>query len=117
MSLASAVKSCSKKYVVKRHLSVGVLHGRKADPRTENVKVDAAITPITGRDLQRLGGGHRVEGTLLILSIQELFTSDSSVCSIADTIIWKGVDYQIKTVLDWDDQGGFWECVGTRSKP
>ncbi len=113
MDLSSAVRSCSKEYKVTRHVSVSVENGRKVNPRTKEVTVDASITPLTGKDIRRLGGGQRSEGSILIISIQELFTTESSVGNVADIIHRRGTDYQVSTVKDWDI-GNFYECVGTK---
>jgi len=112
--LADAVLDCSEEYEVTRHLSVAMDKGRKADPRTEALTIDAAITPITGQDMKRLGEGFKVEGAILVITPNELFTSQSSTCRLADQLHWNGADYQISVVKDWSTQGGFYECVGTR---
>ena len=113
--LADAVIDCSEEYEVTRHVSVAMEKGRKADPITETLIIDAAITPITGQDMKRIGeGGFKVEGSILIITPNQLFTSKSSTCRLADHVHWQGADYQVSIVKDWSIQGGFYECVGTR---
>ena len=113
-TLGEAVEECSVDCEVKRHLSVGIDKGRKVDPRSKTIPFRAAITPITGQDLKRLGMGQRVEGTMLIIAEEELFTAKSSPCRLADILTYKDVRYQIAVVNDWEEIGGFFECVGTR---
>lgn len=112
--LSDAIQECSVPVEVTRHVSVAIDNGRKVDPRTEALSIDASITPITGQDLKRLGEGQLVEGSILIITETELFTAKSSICRIADRLRWHGANYQISIVKDWSDQGNFFECVGTR---
>ena len=113
--LSDAVQECSEEYSVTRHLSVGMVDGLKVDPRTELCKIDLAVTPITGKDIRRIGSGQSVEGSLLVISVEALFTSESSTCKIADVFTWiDGARYQISMVKDWTRQGNFYECVATR---
>lgn len=112
--LSDAVEECSVDVLITRSLSVSVSDGRKSSPRTEDLPWRASVTPITGQDLKRLGLGQLVSGTMLIITGKELFTAQSSPCKLADVMTYKGIRYQIGVVNDWDDLGGFYECVGTR---
>ena len=112
--LIGAVLDCSVDVEVTRHLSVAMDKGRKVDARVTTLEIDAAITPITGKDLKRLGEGFKTEGAILVITPDKLFTTDSSICNQPDKLRWHDDDYQISVVKDWTDQGGFYECVGTR---
>ena len=112
--LSDAILDCSVKVEVTRHLSVALDKGRKTDARTETLTIDASVTPITGKDMRRLGEGQITEGSILIITPTELLTSKSSECRIPDQIQYRDADYQIDIVKDWFDQGGFFECVGLR---
>ena len=114
--LTDAIVDCKVKgpVIVTRTKSVSTDHGRKAGAVTEQFPIVAAITPITGQDMRRLGDGFVAEGTHLILTETELLTSDSNSCRIPDVVNHKEIDYQISKVLDWSEQGNFYECVGTR---
>lgn len=113
--LSCAVLDCSVEVTVTRHVSVALDKGRKTSARTEKFKTSASISPMTGQDLKRLGEGQMVEGSVLIISVVELFTAKSSECRIADRVEYRGIDYQISKVNDWSDLGNFYECVGIRS--
>ena len=114
--LTDAIADCAVKgpVIVTRTNSVSTDHGRKAGSVTEEFPIVAAITPITGQDLRRLGDGFVAEGTHLILTETELLTSESNSCRVPDVVAHKGNRYQISQVLDWAEQGNFYECVGTR---
>lgn len=114
--LTDAIIDCAVEgpVIVTRTKSVSTDHGRKADTVTEQFPIVAAITPLTGRDIQRLGSGFVASGTHLILTETELLTSDSSSCRVPDVVNHKDINYQISRVLDWSEQGNFYECVGTR---
>ena len=114
--LTDAITDCAVKgpVVVTRTKSVSTDHGRKADPVTEQFPIVAAITPLTGKDMRRLGDGFVAEGTHLILTETELLTTDSSSCRVPDVVNHKEINYQISRVLDWSEQGNYYECVGTR---
>lgn len=112
--LSDAITECSVDAIVTRHVSVGLIDGRKVDPRVERFSVKASITPITGKDIRRLGEGQISSGSKLIITPRELFTVKSSDCRIADVLEYKGVSYQISVAKDWYDLGGFYECVGTQ---
>jgi len=112
--LSDAVLDCAVEALVTRHVSVSMVKGRKRDPRVEQFCVQASISPITGPDLKRLGEGQLAEGTVLIITPTELLTVLTSTCRQADVLRYRDTDYQISTVKDWFDLGGFYECVGTR---
>lgn len=113
--LTDAIEDCKVKgpVIVTRTKSVSTDHGRKADSVVEEFPITASITPITGRDMRRLGDGFVAEGTHLILTETELLTSKSSTCQVPDVVAHKSNRYQISKVLDWSEQGNFYECVGT----
>lgn len=113
--LRDAVTECSELYTITRHVSVGVYKGQKVDPRTEEVEMDLAVTPITGKDVRRLADGQALEGSLLVICTEELFTARSSTCKLADVFTWiDGARYEISMVNNWTRQGGFYECTATR---
>ena len=114
--LTDAIEDCKVEgpVIVTRTTSVATDHGRKAGEVTEQFSIVASITPITGQDMRRVGSGFVAEGTHLILTETELLTSNSSSCRIPDVVNHKEIDYQVSKVLDWSEQGNFYECVGTR---
>jgi len=112
--LSGAVLDCSVEALLIRHLAVNYEKGRKQEALTEECEIHASISPMTARDLKRFPEGQLAEGTVLIITPTELFTVRTSTCQIADVVRYKGIDYQISTVNDWFDLGGFYEAVGTR---
>jgi len=114
--LSSAVIDCTVCATLCRFSSTALEKGRKQEPIREEKEILASISPLTARDLKRFPEGQLAEGTILIITTEELHTVSSSKCQIADEVIYKDTCYQISTVNDWYDLGGFYEAIGTRLK-
>ena len=117
--LTDAIIDCAVEgpVIVTRVVGIAIERGRKGETTTEEFPITASITPIAGQDIRRLGSGFSAEGTHLILTPTKLFTAKSSSHQMPDIVDHKDNRYQISKVLDWFEQGGFYECVGTEINP
>lgn len=72
--------------------------------------LDAAVVPAVGETLQRLPEGLRTERVIQLFSETALRTVKVAG-NDADEVLYSGKLYQIHHVSDWNDQGGFYDCL------
>jgi hypothetical protein len=117
VSLAGVVSSLSGGVVVTvaRRATGSLAQGRytPASPTTFTIP-DAVVSPATGRDLLRLPEGVRTREVLAILSTVELRTANEHAATPADVVTYKGRAYEVQTVEDWTDNGGFWRALAAK---
>lgn len=113
--MAEAVEDCSFTVDVTRFGEPLVAKGRKvAEGETENLRITAMIAPMSQAELRRFPEGSKVEGSVLIISTTQLRTVQTSEFETADHVLYNGITYQIQSVNDWNDLGGFYEMMGER---
>ena len=114
--MIKAVKHASCPARLTRHLSVGLCKGMKVNPRTEEFKITAQVTPLSDESTAQEKEGLRSNGNVLIITIYEILTSDSNLCGLPDVVEYEGISYTIVRARDWSAIGGFYECIGQRIK-
>lgn len=115
LDLSDCVLACSEQVCVTRFLQTPLSKGRKQDTLPEtSFTVDASVTPVDSKDLQRLPEGMRNDGTIRIISPSRLRTAKTSQCRVPDRVDYNGVRYNVELVNDWFNSGGFYEMFATR---
>lgn len=113
--LSDAVLSCSLPIMVKRFSSPPVVKGRKqGKPLCREFRMMASVQPMSQKQLARLPEGTRAEGAVAVYSKQPLRTVRQSDARQADEFCYNGVDYQVQSVDDWFDLGGYYMMTATR---
>ena len=113
--LSGAVLSCSTPVTVTRFSAPQIVKGRKVGkPVQETFSILASVQPAGQQQLRRLPEGTRTEGAVVVFAVERLRTENIETGEQADHILSNGVDYQVETVDDWFDLGGFYEIMATR---
>lgn len=100
---------------VTRYEAPTVDKGRVVAPAAESTFcIRASIQPVTPKDLQLLPEGMRNLGAMAVYTTCELFTVEQVAGKIPDRLTYKGIDYQIHSVEDWYDLGGYYRCIAVR---
>ena len=77
--------------------------GRWVPGGNVDTPIMAAVQPVTGGGLEDLPGGIRAEAR------KRLWTR--SLIKENDVVVEKGTSYRVLLVLDWFDEGGYYEAV------
>lgn len=73
----------------------------------------AVVTPVTGRELERLPEGLRTRQPRRFFTVDALRTADDRSRFAADVVTIGDQEYQIERVSDWSDHG-YYESIGVR---
>jgi hypothetical protein len=113
--LSDAVLSCSLPIEVTRFQKSAIVKGRKqAKSPCDTFRLMASVQPLSQKMLARLPEGTRAEGTVVVFSKEPLKTVRTSEAKQADEFCYNGVDYQVQSVEDWHDLGGYFMMTATR---
>lgn len=100
---------------VTRYLAQTVDKGRVVDDPEEKVFCTrASVQPASPKDLQLLPEGMRNMATMVVYTTCELYTVRTSDSKIPDRFEYRGVSYQVHSVDDWYDLGGYYRCIAVR---
>ena len=77
--------------------------GRWVPGAPVDTPIQAAVQPVTGAGLEDLPEGLRSEAR------KRLWTR--SLLKESDVVVEKGISYRVLMVLDWMDEGGYYEAV------
>ena len=100
---------------VTRFLASPVVKGRVVDaPLKKQFCIRASIQPVQAKELQLLPEGMRNAGAMAVYATCELLTVQTSACQTPDRLKYKGVEYQVHSVEDWYDLGGYYRCIAAR---
>ena len=113
--LSEAVESCSVSVEVTRWLASPVVRGRKQGKTASEVfPMMASVQPMGPKQLQRLPEGSRTEGAITLHSSKRLLTLQTEIGQQADNVLYNGENYQVQSVEDWFDLGGYYLASATR---
>lgn len=113
--LSCAVLACAVPIEVTRHREAPIIKGRKQETdAVETFTIQATVQPLDARELQRLPEGQRTEGAVKLWAVEKLHTAETSLCRVADRFEYREVDYQVDSIEDWFDLGGYYKMTATR---
>jgi hypothetical protein len=107
---------CSNSYTVMR-LAAGSYdaNGRYSVGSSSTFSVNASIQPVSGRDLLRLPEGLRTKQLLAIWTRTPLQTALAPNGPPPDVLTYTdGLGYQVQTVLDWTENGGYSKYIAQK---
>lgn len=87
--------------------------GFVVDAATSNVTVKIHTEPTKQQDLLKLPEGKRFETSVVMLSADELKTSDVPDGTDSDVVEYLGRDWEVVHVERWD-QGNYWRSIAVR---
>lgn len=77
--------------------------GRYTRGTQSSINIDAVAMPINGKERLLLPEGERNREIIKIYSESEFFTADELNNKSADIVTWKGKEYEIINVSDWNN--------------
>lgn len=84
--------------------------GTGRPPDRMDVTIQASVLPMDGRELERLPEGMRGDRQLLVVyTTTELQTQRNGF--EPDIIEIDGNDYEVQTVKNWSQLGGYWKAI------
>ncbi len=99
-------------YSVERFGAGNYTDGLYTPSGSATLQVRAMVVPAGGAELQRLPEGDRLKEAYTVLSTAELKTNET--VSQADRITLPRGVFEVSTVEDWRDAGGFFKYLVTR---
>lgn len=100
---------------VTRYYPPEVARGRvQSAPREQALRVRASVQPMAAKEIQFLPEGMRNQGTVAVYTKAELFTLKTSECDLPDQFDYRGVRYEVYSVEDWLDLGGYYKVIAVR---
>jgi hypothetical protein len=85
--------------------------GRYVEPNPTEFFPVVSVQPVTGKEQLLLPEGVRTRQTVKIYSKMRLMTSSQSTSQRADIVNYKNQNYEVFTVEDWTDVGGFYKAI------
>ena len=116
-NLAEAVLNCAVPVKLIRAFpsaTGGAALGRVNPPIERSTTIQLSVQPMSARELKMLPEGMRNDGTVKCYGPDELITAKSSTCQIPDKFEYRNVLYQVASVHDWKDLGGYFKTIATR---
>ena len=77
--------------------------GRWEDRDPVSVKIQAAIQPVTGKELEDVPEGRRARENIKLYTVDLIQTTCPTNKTQADLVIWNGKKYEIFSVQNWTD--------------
>lgn len=85
--------------------------GRYVEPNPTEFFPMASVQPVTGKEQLLLPEGVRTRQTIKLYTPTRLMTSSQSTVQRADVVRYKSQDFEVFTVEDWTDVGGFYKVI------
>lgn len=98
--------------VTRRGTQSADTNGRVTSNSGSSLSISAVVTPVSGRDLQRLPEGFRTQELRSIFTTTELKTTDGS--NEADVVSIDGALWQVQSVVPWSVLGNYWQAIAMR---
>lgn len=99
---------------VKRPAAGSFVAGRYVEVAPVALTVLASVQPLTGEDLEVLPEAERTSDAIEIFSIAELFPVNHTLNKLGDLVTYRGRDYRVRNVEQWDVNGNYFRSVATR---
>lgn len=116
-NLAEAVLDCAAPVTLLRAEKSGAgraARGRVNPPVVTSSPISLSVQPMKQSELKLLPEGMRNSGTVKCYGLDELKTVDTSACKAPDLFVSKGITYQVMTVDDWEELGGYFKTIAIR---
>ncbi len=116
-NLAEAVLDCAAPVTLLRaspSATQRAARGRVNPPVVTSSRISLSVQPMKQSELKLLPEGMRNGGAVKCYGTDELKTVETSACKSPDLFISKGITYQVMSVDDWEDAGGYFKTIATR---
>jgi hypothetical protein len=113
-SVAEAILAEARGYSVSRSVAGTRSKGVYTPGARSSVAVTMAVQPMTARELQVQPEGLRERQLLKCYATSELRPASQTGGTDGDRFTYRGATYEVTSVSDWSDEGGFWRAVAAR---
>lgn len=88
--------------------------GRWTAAETSVVSVQAAVQPMSPKDVALLAEGEETTEAIVIFTREPLVASDIQAQVQSDEVEWSGRRYKVLKVEDWTSQAGYAKAIAMR---
>ena len=114
-SVASAIDCFDTPVIVERRREGSYVNGRFVeDGSPRRFRLLASVQPARADELQRLPEGRRTSAAIKLYSKERLRTADSPRNIQPDRVEYRGESYQVESVEDWDELGGYFKPIALK---
>lgn len=89
-------------------------HGRFTPATPTTFDIAASVQPVSGRDLLRLPEGLRTRELVAVFTGGDLRTADEAAGLAADRFVYGGRTYEVQTLEDWTQLGGYRKAIAAK---
>lgn len=90
--------------------------GRWSEAAGSTFGIEASIQELRPEEMMRLAEGQRIEATRKLYTKTYLQAADTVAGRRADRFDYKNETWEVLSVADWDDLGGYYKAVVTRAE-
>lgn len=90
-------------------------NGRWSEVTGSTLPINASVQQLRPEEMLRLAEGQRAEATRKIYTTTQLQPADVSAGRRADRFVYLGDTWEVLSVGDWDDLGGYYKAIVTRA--
>jgi hypothetical protein len=102
--------------VVKRPKSPSTYdeHGRYQPQPIDEITITASVQPATPKDLEDVEEGRRTRENIKLYTQTELKTASVSDARQPDVIEFDDEEYEVHSVTNWGDVGGYYKAMASK---
>jgi len=89
-------------------------HGRWQEQRKDELTITASVQPATAKDLEDVEEGRRTRENIKLFTQTELRTADVDGRWQPDVVEFEDVDYEVHSVTNWGDVGGYYKAIASK---
>ena len=114
VDVSRALKRLTVALSVSRAAEGWYTNGRWNEGSASTVPITGSVQQLTPAEMKRLPEGQRAEATRKLYTTTLLKTADVSTGTRADRFTYLGDTWEVFSVGDWDDLGGYYKAIVTR---
>lgn len=88
--------------------------GRWVAQDDTTLEIKASVQTAIDKELEDVDEGRRVNGGIKIYTDTKLQTASVDEKTQPDIVEWKGNDFLVEKVSDWNQDGGYYKVIATR---
>lgn len=89
-------------------------HGRWKDGQSETLRVTASVQPTKPKEKMELPENRRSSAAITLHSLEKIDTVSVGGKKQPDIVRWIGEEYEIASVEDWTEHGGFYKAIAVK---
>jgi len=89
-------------------------HGRWQEQQKDELTVTASVQPASAKDLEDVDEGRRTKENIKVYTQTLLKTASVSDIRQPDIIEWEGIEYEVHSVTNWGEVGGYYKALASK---